>query len=162
MHAPPHLLFDRSQLRPHAIAPVLPLELEGTLAEFAADEGEAQEAKALRFAKPTLSAPVRRKATELDQSSLVRMKRQRESPNRSRLEPFSDQADDARVADPVLNEADEPIMAHRIEERLDISVQYEVHFRAVDPNTGQSSASCVPRPGLPHISRSAPRPSLFG
>jgi len=25
-------------------------------------------------------------------------------------------------------------MAHRIEERLDIGVQYEVHFPAVDPN----------------------------
>ena len=34
--------------------------------------------KALRFAKPTLSAPVRRKATELDQSGLVRMEQQRE------------------------------------------------------------------------------------
>jgi len=57
MHAPPHLLFDRSQLRPHAIAPGLPLELEGTLAGFATDEGEAQKAKALRFAKPALRAP---------------------------------------------------------------------------------------------------------
>ena len=52
----------------------------------------------------------------------------------ARLEPFSDQADDARVADPVLNEADQPLMAHRIEERLNIGVQYEVHFPAVDPN----------------------------
>jgi hypothetical protein len=73
MHAPPHLLFDRSQLRPHAIAPGLPLELEGTLAGFATDEGEAQEAKALRFAKPALSAPIRGIAAELNQSGLVRM-----------------------------------------------------------------------------------------
>jgi hypothetical protein len=67
------VLFDRSQLRPHAMAPGLPLELEGTLAGFATDEGEAQEAKALRFAKTALSAPIRRIAAELDQSGLVRM-----------------------------------------------------------------------------------------
>jgi CheY-like chemotaxis protein len=71
-------LFDRSQLRPQAIAPDLSLELEGTLAGFAADEGEAQEAKALRFAKSALSAPVRRIATELDQSGFDRMKRAQE------------------------------------------------------------------------------------
>src|SRR6516165_7182661 len=30
---------------------------------------------------------------------------------------------------------DQPIMAHRIEERPNIGVQYEVHFSAGDPNT---------------------------
>jgi hypothetical protein len=66
VHAPSHLLFDRSQLRPHAVAPGLPFEQEGTPAGFATDEGEAQKAKALRFAKPALNAPFRRKAAELD------------------------------------------------------------------------------------------------
>ena len=55
MHAPPHFLFDRSQLRPHAIAPGLPQKQEGSLAGFATDD-EAQEAKTLRFAKPTPQA----------------------------------------------------------------------------------------------------------
>jgi hypothetical protein len=46
------LLFDRSQLRLHAIAPGLPFELEDTLAGFAADEDEAQEATS--FAAPPI------------------------------------------------------------------------------------------------------------
>src|SRR5271166_1168235 len=100
MHAPPHLLFDRSQLRPHAIAPGLPFELEDTLAGFATDEGEAQEAKALRFAKPTPSASVRRIAAELDQSGLVRMERQRKLPQPP---------------------------AHRIQEAPGVSLVFEAH-----------------------------------
>ena len=35
----------------------------------------------------------------------------------TRPEPFPDQADDALVADPMLDEADEPILLNRIEER---------------------------------------------
>src|ERR1700730_4289286 len=38
MHTPPHLLFDHPQLRPHAVPPGLPFELEFTRASFAADE----------------------------------------------------------------------------------------------------------------------------
>ena len=41
----------------------------------------------------------------------------------ARLEPFVDQADHARVADPMLDEADEPILVHRIEERPDVGVE---------------------------------------
>ena len=52
----------------------------------------------------------------------------------ARLEPLLDQADDAWVADPVLDEADQPISTDFIEERSDIGVQYEVHFLAGDPN----------------------------
>src|SRR3954452_2779986 len=39
-----------------------------------------------------------------------------------------------RVADPVLDEADEPALAHRIEEPGNIGVQNVVHLSAVDPD----------------------------
>ena len=44
----------------------------------------------------------------------------------ARPQPFADQADDALIADPVLHEADKPVLAHRIEERPDIGVDNEV------------------------------------
>ena len=44
---------------------------------FAADEGEAQEVEGLRFAEPAPLAAFRRKASELDDPGLLRMKRQR-------------------------------------------------------------------------------------
>src|ERR1700751_3263766 len=37
VHASPKLLLDLPELRPHAIAPGLPLKLEGATARFAAD-----------------------------------------------------------------------------------------------------------------------------
>src|SRR6266849_6508833 len=40
----------------------------------------------------------------------------------------------APVADPVFQETDEPSLAHRVEERLDVGVQYEVHLSAADPD----------------------------
>ena len=52
----------------------------------------------------------------------------------ARLEPFLDQADDAWVADPVFDEANQPISTDFIEERSDVGVQYEVHFLAGDSN----------------------------
>jgi hypothetical protein len=48
------------------------------------------------------------------------------------LSHFLNQADDALVADPMLDEADEPIIVQRVEERADIGVQNEVHFPAAD------------------------------
>jgi hypothetical protein len=50
----------------------------------------------------------------------------------TRPEPFLDQADNAPVADPMLQKADEPLLADFIEERSDIGVQYVVHLRAGD------------------------------
>src|SRR5689334_9619 len=41
----------------------------------------------------------------------------------ARPQPFPDQADDARVGDPVLQEADQPFLADRVEERPDVAVQ---------------------------------------
>src|SRR5712671_4799609 len=52
------------------------------------------------------------------------------------LSPFIDQADDARVADPVLDDADEPVLADRIEEPGNIGVQNVVHLSAVNPDMG--------------------------
>src|ERR1700735_4238643 len=77
MHAPPQFLLHLQQLRRHAVAPGLPLELEVAPAVLAADEGEAQEAEALRLAQPALLAPRRRMAAELNQTGLLRMQRQR-------------------------------------------------------------------------------------
>ena len=37
----------------------------------------------------------------------------------SRLHPFLDQADDARIADPMFDETDEPFLVDRIERRHD-------------------------------------------
>ena len=50
----------------------------------------------------------------------------------ARLQPFLDQAEDALVADAMLEEADEPFLAHRVEELRDVGVDDEVHLRAVD------------------------------
>src|SRR6266404_6487485 len=52
----------------------------------------------------------------------------------ARLEPFLDQANDALVADPMFQEADQPSLADRIEESSDICVQYPVHLPAPDSN----------------------------
>src|SRR5205823_3147404 len=43
-------------------------------------------------------------------------------------------ADDALVADAVLDEPDQPLLADRIEERPDIGVQYVVHLPLGDPH----------------------------
>ena len=65
-----------------------------------------------------------------------------------RLQPFPDQADDARIADPVLNETDQPVVADRIEKRPDIGVQYPVHLAAADPDHQriQRIVLAAPRP----------------
>jgi dTDP-glucose pyrophosphorylase len=49
----------------------------------------------------------------------------------TRLQPFTDQADDAFVADPMLNETDKPILVYRIEKRSDVGVENvnRVQFR---------------------------------
>jgi hypothetical protein len=52
----------------------------------------------------------------------------------TRFEPFTDQADDARVTDPVFDETDEPVLAHRIEKPGNVGVQNVVHLSAVDPD----------------------------
>src|SRR6516164_1892177 len=59
-----------------------------------------------------------------------------------------DQADDAPVADAMLYEADEPFLVHRVEERADVGVQYEVHLSAFDPDHER----------VHRIMRAAPRP----
>src|SRR6516164_1986461 len=65
----------------------------------------------------------------------------------ARLQPFLDQADDAPVADPMLQEADQPFLVDLIEERSDVGVQYEAHLLLWIPTQRASSASCVLRPG---------------
>src|SRR5208282_6058329 len=77
MHTPPQFLFDGLQLDPHAIPSGLPFDLESTPASFIADEDEAQEGEGLRFAKPAPLSVFHRKASELDEPGLLRMKRQR-------------------------------------------------------------------------------------
>src|SRR6266851_5669826 len=50
------------------------------------------------------------------------------------LQPFADQANDAAVTDPVLDEADQPLVVDRIEEPGNVGVQYPVHPRVADPD----------------------------
>src|SRR5271166_4644362 len=52
----------------------------------------------------------------------------------ARPQPFADQADDALVADPMLDEPNEPFLAHRVEERPDVGVHNPVHLPALDPH----------------------------
>jgi len=73
MHPPPQFVLNLLELGPHPVAPGLPFDLELVLACLAADEGEAQEVEGLRLAEPTPLTVFRRKASELDQSGLLRM-----------------------------------------------------------------------------------------
>src|SRR6202011_4190197 len=57
-------------------------------------------------------------------------------------QPFLDEPDDALVADPMLQEADNPLLGNFREERSDVGVQYVVHFLAADSDDHCSSASC--------------------
>src|SRR4051812_22410698 len=45
---------------------------------------------------------------------------------------FADQAQQPPVRDTVFEETDEPFPVHRIEERLDVRIQYPVHFLPID------------------------------
>jgi hypothetical protein len=73
MHAPSHLLLDLLELRPHAVPSGFPSDLEFPRAGLATGEGEAQEVEGLRLAEPLPLAALRRKTSELDQPSLLRM-----------------------------------------------------------------------------------------
>src|ERR1700726_1772297 len=78
VHSLPQLRLDFLELRPHAVAPGLPLKLEDSPSRFAADEGEAQESEGLRTTDAAFLAVGCRMAAELKQGGLVRMERQRE------------------------------------------------------------------------------------
>src|SRR5215213_10097720 len=64
-----------------------------------------------------------------------------------RVQPFPDQADDARVADPVVQETEEPFLAHRVEERPDVGVQDVAHLGAGDPDRERIERVVRPAPG---------------
>ena len=64
VHAPPHLLFNHLELRPHAVLPGFPFDLELARAGFTADEGETQEVEGLRFAEPAPRAALCRETSE--------------------------------------------------------------------------------------------------
>jgi hypothetical protein len=52
----------------------------------------------------------------------------------ARLEPFLDQADDAWIANPMLDETDQPTLADFIEKGSDVRVKNEVHLLVGDPD----------------------------
>src|ERR1700759_2818923 len=64
VHSLPQLRLDFLELRPHAVAPGLPLKLEGSPSGFAADEGKAQESEGPRSNDAAFPAVGRRTATE--------------------------------------------------------------------------------------------------
>src|SRR5208283_5675731 len=49
-------------------------------------------------------------------------------------QPFLDEPEDALVADPVLEEADNPLLGNFREERPDVGVEYVVHLPTADPD----------------------------
>src|SRR4051812_29040413 len=51
-----------------------------------------------------------------------------------RPQPFLDQTEDARIADPMVQEAEQPFLVNRVEERPDVGVQDPAHLGAGDPN----------------------------
>ena len=92
------------------------------MSRASADVGEAQEIEGLRSAEPALLAPVRRLATELDQASLLRMKRQCEL-----LEP----------------------LAHPVPEAPGVGLMFEAHDDVVGiAHNHHSARGLVPSPAL--------------
>jgi hypothetical protein len=77
VHLSSQRVFDLSQLGLRAITTGFPPYEEFALTCLAADEGEAQKIKGLRLTQTRSGALVRGKAAKRDQSSLVRMQRQR-------------------------------------------------------------------------------------
>src|SRR4051794_10164300 len=73
------------------------------------------------------------------------------------LQPFLDEPDDALVADPVLQEADNPLLGNLREERPDVGVEYVVHLSAADPDDQriQRIMLAAPRPEPVRASRPA-------
>jgi CheY-like chemotaxis protein len=65
----------------------------------------------------------------------------------TRLQPLSDEADDAPVADPVLHEASQPGLTDRVEERSNIGVQDVVHLPAADPDHQRIQRIVLAAPG---------------
>jgi site-specific DNA recombinase len=56
------------------------------------------------------------------------------------LQPLANQADHARIGDPVFNETDEPLVTHRIEKCSDVDIYNPVHRRLGNPDS-----ECVQR-----------------
>jgi hypothetical protein len=64
------------------------------------------------------------------------------------LQPFADQTDQPPIGDPVFDELDEPVVAHRVEEPGDVAVEDEVHAPPSDPGREriQRIVPATPRP----------------
>src|SRR5450631_3133667 len=77
VHPPPQVFFKGFQLRAHPIATALALKLEVAGTGAPADMFKAQKVERLRFPKPPSGTILSRKATEFDQTGLLRMQRQR-------------------------------------------------------------------------------------
>src|SRR3984893_13289730 len=80
VHSMSQCLLDFPERRAHAVAARLPPDPEVAPSGFIANEHEAQELEGFRFGTSAPLAVLRRKATELNQAGLLRMKRQRELP----------------------------------------------------------------------------------
>src|SRR5262245_55873687 len=77
MHSPSQFLLDPPERHPHAIASCAPLDEELSTTVAFADKGKAQEVEGFRLAEPASLAAFRREASELDESGLLGMQRQR-------------------------------------------------------------------------------------
>ena len=63
------------------------------------------------------------------------------------FQPLADQSDHPPIADPVFHEADQPVVAHRIEEPGDVGIQYPVHLAPVDPDRQRVQRIVLAAPG---------------
>ena len=53
----------------------------------------------------------------------------------ARLQPFLDQADDARIADSMLQKTNRPFLTDFVKEAADVGIENPVHLRVVDSDT---------------------------
>src|SRR5271157_306487 len=114
--------LDFLELHTHAVAPRLPPDPEVAPSGFIPNEHEPQELEGLRFGEPALLAVLRRKAAELNQAGLVRMKRQRELP--------------------------QPV-AHRVPEAAGVALMLETDDKIVGvPDHDHVARSLAPSPAL--------------
>jgi hypothetical protein len=65
----------------------------------------------------------------------------------ARLQPLTYQAQDALIADPVLQEPDQPLLVDPIEEASDVGIQYPVHTRRADADAQGVECIMLAAPG---------------
>src|SRR2546430_2649392 len=97
---------------------------------------------------PPRRPPMWGKAQKGKASGLRRPRRRPPAFTPPGLQPLADRADDPPISNPVLDEFDEPIVVHRVEEPGDVGVEDEVDPLLGDPDRQrvQRMVLAAPRP----------------